>query len=62
MSLKRNKMFEKFIIKNFKSITELELDLGQVNVIIGANSIVTKNIPNNCIAAGNPCKIIKENQ
>lgn len=27
--------------------------------IIGANSLVTKDIPANCIAAGNPCKIIK---
>lgn len=27
--------------------------------IIGSGSIVTKNIPNDCIAAGNPCKIIK---
>lgn len=30
------------------------------NSIIGANSIVTKDIPANCIAAGNPCRIIKE--
>ena len=29
------------------------------NSIIGANSIVTKDIPANCIAAGNPCKVIK---
>ncbi len=29
------------------------------NSIIGANSLVTKDIPANCIAAGNPCKIIK---
>lgn len=27
--------------------------------IIGAGSIVTKNIPPDCIAAGNPCKIVK---
>ena len=26
------------------------------NVIIGANSLVNKNIPDNCVAAGNPCK------
>lgn len=29
------------------------------NSIIGMNSIVTKDIPANCIAAGNPCKVIK---
>lgn len=27
--------------------------------VIGAGSIVTKSIPANCIAAGNPCKIIR---
>ncbi len=29
--------------------------------IIGAGSIVTKSIPKDSIAAGNPCKVIKEN-
>lgn len=29
--------------------------------VIGINSTVTKNIPNNSIAAGNPAKVIKEN-
>lgn len=29
------------------------------NSFIGAGSIVTKNIPANVIAAGNPCKVIK---
>lgn len=28
--------------------------------IIGSGSIVTKNIPHDCIAAGNPCKVIKQ--
>lgn len=30
------------------------------NTIIGTGSIVTKNIPANVIAAGNPCKVIRE--
>ncbi len=30
------------------------------NVVIGAGSVVTKDIPNWCIAAGNPCKVIKK--
>lgn len=30
------------------------------NVIIGANSVVTKDIPDRCIAAGIPAKIIKQ--
>ena len=28
--------------------------------IIGAGSVVTKDIPNNCMAVGNPAKIIKK--
>lgn len=28
-------------------------------VIIGSGSVVTKDIPNNCIAVGNPAKVIK---
>jgi acetyltransferase-like isoleucine patch superfamily enzyme len=27
------------------------------NVVIGANSLITRNIPSNCIAAGNPAKV-----
>ena len=30
------------------------------NSIIGAGSVVTQDIPENVIAAGNPCKIIKK--
>ena len=29
--------------------------------IIGAESLVKSKIPNNCIAAGNPAKVIKKN-
>ena len=27
--------------------------------IIGAGSVVTKSIPSDCVAAGNPCRVIK---
>ncbi len=30
------------------------------NTIIGTGSIVTKNIPSNVIAVGNPCKVIRK--
>lgn len=30
------------------------------NVVIGAGSVVTKDIPDWCIAAGNPCKVIRQ--
>ena len=29
-------------------------------VVVGGGSIVTKNLPNHCIAAGNPAKVLKE--
>lgn len=32
------------------------------NVVIGAGSIVTKDIPDNVIAAGNPCRVIRANR
>ncbi|EQG75993.1 maltose O-acetyltransferase domain protein [Clostridioides difficile DA00165] len=32
------------------------------DVVIGAGSIVTKDIPSNMIAYGNPCRIIRENK
>lgn len=30
------------------------------NTTIGAGSVVTKDIPSNVVAVGNPCKVIKE--
>ena len=30
------------------------------NVVVGAGSIVTKDLPDNCIAVGNPCKVLRE--
>ncbi|MBW3695836.1 sugar O-acetyltransferase [Vibrio sp. T187] len=30
------------------------------NTVIGAGSVVTKDIPANVVAAGNPCKVIRE--
>lgn len=29
-------------------------------VVVGSGSVVTKDIPNNCIVVGNPAKIIKQ--
>lgn len=31
------------------------------NCVIGANAVVTRSIPNNCLAVGNPAKIIRNN-
>ncbi len=30
------------------------------NVVVGAGSVVTKDIPSNVIAVGNPCKVLRE--
>ena len=30
------------------------------NVVIGSGSVVTKDIPSNVVAAGNPCKVIRK--
>eukprot|EP01029_Cantina_marsupialis_P028261 TRINITY_DN775928_c0_g1_i1.p1 TRINITY_DN775928_c0_g1~~TRINITY_DN775928_c0_g1_i1.p1 ORF type:complete len:155 (-),score=8.70 TRINITY_DN775928_c0_g1_i1:196-660(-) len=30
-------------------------------VFVGAGSVVTKDVPNNCLVAGNPAKIIRKN-
>lgn len=29
------------------------------NCVVGANSLVTKDIPNNVVAAGSPAKVLK---
>lgn len=43
------------------SVTVLSgVEIGD-NVVIGAGSVVTKSIPSNTIAVGNPCKVIKIN-
>ena len=30
------------------------------NVVVGAGSVVTKNLPSNVVAVGNPCKVLRE--
>ena len=30
------------------------------NCVIGCGSVVTKNIPDNCVACGNPCKVFRQ--
>lgn len=32
------------------------------NVVIGAGSVVTRSIPSNTVAAGNPCRVLRENR
>jgi len=30
------------------------------NSVIGSGSVVTKNIPDNVLAVGNPCRVLRE--
>ncbi|TVP52958.1 MAG: acetyltransferase [Mongoliibacter sp.] len=41
------------------TVVKDNISIGE-NTIIGIGSVVTKDIPSNCIAFGNPCKIIRE--
>ena len=43
------------------NVTLLSVSIG-VNAEIGAGSVVTKDIPDNCIAVGNPARIIKKKE
>ena len=42
---------------NFSRITIVTIG---DNVIIGAGSVVVKDLPSNVLAVGNPCKVIRE--
>ena len=30
------------------------------NVVVGAGSVVTKDLPSNVVAVGNPCRVLRE--
>jgi acetyltransferase-like isoleucine patch superfamily enzyme len=45
------------VFVGFNAIILKGVTIGK-NTIIGAGSVVTHSIPSNCVAAGNPCKII----
>ena len=46
------------VIIGFRTIIMKGVKIGS-NVLIGAGSIVTKDIPDNSLAVGNPCKVVK---
>lgn len=45
-------------VKIGNNATILPVEIGK-NSIVGAGSVVTKNVPANCVVAGNPAKILR---
>ena len=43
-----------------RSIVLPNVEIGD-DVVIGINSIINRDLPSGCFAAGSPCKVIKEN-
>ena len=37
----------------------IEVTIGNNNVVIGSGSVVTKDIPDNVVAVGNPCRVMR---
>lgn len=60
-SLKADTYIGKNCVIGVRSIIMPGLSIGNQVVIGGGGSVVTKSIHSNCIAAGNPAKILKEN-
>lgn len=40
-------------------LKEMFAEIGD-NSVIGAGSVVSKDIPPNCVAVGNPCRVLRE--
>ena len=65
VTIGNNKSGERPKIGNNVSINANAVVIGPIslgdNVIVGAGSVVTKDVPDNCVVVGNPAYILKEN-
>ena len=60
MNLPKDKFCKEFSYNQKEEKAEvLKQLLGSMGTI-GAGSVVTKDIPSNVVAVGNPCKVLKE--
>lgn len=53
--------FGKYVYANFNltMVDDTHIYVGD-NTVIGAGSVVTKDIPENVVAVGNPCRVLRE--
>lgn len=60
MNLPKDKFCKEFSYNQKEEKAEvLQQLLGSMGTI-GAGSVVTKDIPANCVAVGNPCRVIRK--
>lgn len=60
MNLPKDKFCKEFFYNQKEEKAEvLKQLLGSMGTI-GAGSVVTKDIPANCVAVGNPCRVIRK--
>lgn len=60
MNLPKDKFCKEFSYNQKKEKAEVLKQLWGSMGTIGAGSVVTKDIPANCVAVGNPCRVIRK--
>lgn len=60
MNLPKDKFCKEFSYNQKEEKAEVLKQLWGNMGTIGAGSVVTKDIPANCVAVGNPCRVIRK--